>query len=48
MNEEIKKVIGLLNFFIEKGAYGSLTVKFEAGKIVYIVREESIKLSKES
>ena len=38
------KIISLIKDFIERKLYGSITVKFESGKIVHVVKEESIKV----
>jgi hypothetical protein len=41
-HQSITATLGLLRKLAEEGCWGSLTAKFEAGKIVHIVRQESI------
>lgn len=40
----IDKLINLIKELIAKKFYGSLLIKFESGKIVYLRKEETIKL----
>jgi hypothetical protein len=38
------KIIALIRDFIESKLYGSIEIKFEAGKIVNVKKTESVKL----
>jgi hypothetical protein len=38
------KIIALIKEFIENRIYGSIEVKFEAGKIVNVKKTESVKV----
>lgn len=40
----MNKLINLIKELITKKFYGSLLIKFESGKIVYIKKEQTIKL----
>lgn len=42
--ESIKKLFELIRLLMDTKFYGSLEIKFEAGKIVVCKKEESIKL----
>jgi len=44
MLDTLKKLIALINVLIDNKFYGSLEIKFEAGKIIVCKKEESIKL----
>lgn len=44
IDEIINKIIEMFKVLIERKFYGSLTFKFEAGKIVHMVKEESLKI----
>lgn len=44
MLETFKKLIELIKGLVDNKFYGSLEIKFEAGKIVVCKKEESIKL----
>lgn len=44
MIDTIKKLFELINSLMDNKFYGSLEIKFEAGKIVVCKKEESIKL----
>ena len=44
MLETFKKLIELIKDLVDKKFYGSLEIRFEAGKIVVCKKEESIKL----
>ncbi len=41
----MKKLIELITDLIERKFYGKVTISFEAGNIVVVKKEESIKLS---
>jgi len=41
----IDKLINIIKELIIKKFYGSLMIKFESGKIVYVKKEETIKLT---
>jgi hypothetical protein len=41
----MNKLINFIKDLISKRFYGSLLIKFESGKIVYLKKEETIKLS---
>ena len=45
MTEPLKKLLALIERLIEGRFYGSLMIKFEAGNIVTLKKEETIKLS---
>ena len=40
----LKKLVDLIQGLIDKKFYGKLTISFEAGNIVNIKKEESIKI----
>jgi hypothetical protein len=44
MLEQLKKLSDIVRDLILARFYGTIAVKFEAGKIVHIKKEESIKL----
>ena len=44
MLETLKKLLDLIKELCDKKFYGSLEIRFEAGKIVVCKKEESIKL----
>jgi hypothetical protein len=44
MDTRINKFVQLLMSLTETLFYGTVTIKFEAGKIVHVKKEESIKL----
>jgi hypothetical protein len=44
VSEPLQKLIDIINLLMGKGFFGSLTIKFENGKIVIVKKEESIKL----
>lgn len=44
MPETFRKLIELIKNLVDNKFYGSLEIKFEAGKIVICKKEESIKL----
>jgi hypothetical protein len=39
------KIIALIKEFIEKKMYGSIVIKFEAGKMVNVQKTESVKVT---
>jgi len=41
----IEKLLAFIKKLIDNKFYGKLTVSFEAGKVVHLKKEESIKLS---
>ncbi len=43
MNDSLKKLTAILFDLCKNGFYGSFTIKFEHGKIVNCIKEESIK-----
>lgn len=40
----MKNLLALVSALIKGGFYGKLTIKFEKGKIIHCLKEESIKL----
>jgi hypothetical protein len=44
MEAKIERLLKLVMTLTERLFYGTLTIKFEAGKIVQVKKEESIKL----
>jgi hypothetical protein len=44
MNTQLAKLYEMIREILDKGFYGSLEVKFEAGKVTIIRKTESIKL----
>ena len=44
MLEALQKLFAIIKDLVDKKFYGSLEIKFEAGKIVVCKKEESIKL----
>ena len=42
--EKLTKLVDLIKGLIARKFFGSLTIKFEAGRIVHVKQEESIKL----
>lgn len=44
MLEQLKKISDIIRDLISTRFYGSVLIKFEAGKIVHVKKEESIKI----
>ncbi len=42
----MNEILALIKYFIDKHLYGSIEVKFEAGKIVTVKKTESIQMFK--